>query len=395
MDDQITLASFDISETSGFLPETPPLTMLPAYFARWNEVFFQLSDLLREGRLRKVVDGLPSLEFSEESLKTIEEWRAALVILSALFQGYLWQDGEAGLPKTIPSILAVPFHVVSEKIGTPLVTTYASTVLYNWQIKDPKKPFLEASKPMEYIENVESIANHTGTKDESWFFMIHVVIEREARAAPKAILNGLAAVKDENNAALKDSLRVIWLALDEMEKDLGHMADSCSPKTFYVNIRPYVAGTKGLDAFPEGIIYEGVDTKPHQYRGASAAQSTPIKAIDSFLGVQHGEDNTKFLKEMLDYMPMNHRRFLEYLSKQPSVRDYIANSNDKDLVEKYNSTIDMLTAFRTKHIEIVTRFIVNQKEYTVNPSLEETGTAGTKFIEFLKALRDDTKRFMI
>ena len=236
----------------------------------------QLSDLLRNKQLRKVVHELPELEFSEKTLHSIEEWRGALIMLSGLFQGCMWQEGEARLPSKMPSILAVPFDNVSKKVGTPLVITYASTVLYNWRMRDPDKPMT--------IENLQAIVNHTGTEDESWFFMIHVLIELEAVPAIKGMWDGLAAQEEGNNVDLVRSLANVESALAGMGRALGRMSDGCSPRTFYVDIRPYLAGTKGLDAFPNGMIYEGVDSKPLQFYGGSAAHSTSIKAIDIYLG---------------------------------------------------------------------------------------------------------------
>ena len=181
METRPALNFFDISSKTGFLPESPPLTALPSVFNDWNEVFSQLSDLLRKHKLRDAVHRLP--EFHEQHLCTKEEWRAALILLSGLFQGYLWQDDEKGLPTKMPAVLSVPFVKVSKQIGTPPVGNYASTVLYNWRLRDPRK---EMS-----LENLQAIVNHTGTEDESWFFMVHVVIELEAVPAVEAIWEGL------------------------------------------------------------------------------------------------------------------------------------------------------------------------------------------------------------
>ena len=385
METRPALNFFDISSKTGFLPESPPLTALPSVFNDWNEVFSQLSDLLRKHKLRDAVHRLP--EFHEQHLCTKEEWRAALILLSGLFQGYLWQDGEKGLPTKMPSVLSVPFVKVSKQIGTPPVGNYASTVLYNWRLRDPRK---EMS-----LENLQAIVNHTGTEDESWFFMVHVVIELEAVPAVEAIWEGLGGMDKEDNVVLSHCLKKIESALINMMQALNRMSERCEPKTFYVSIRPYVAGTKDLDAFPEGILYEGVDSKPLAYNGASAAQSTPLRAFDCFLGIDHDGKELEFLEEMRKYMPEKHRKFLEYLSIQRSLRQYIVQSQDKDLITQYNSTIETFVEFRDAHIVVVTRFIVNQKQHTVNPSLEEIGTGGTPFMHFLKNVRDNTKNSKI
>ena len=379
-----TLESFDISTKTGFVPEKPPLTTLPPYFKRWNEVVSRLSTLLQNHELRNAVHELPALEFSEATLSSDEEWRAALVLLSGLFQGYMWQDGEDGLPSKMPSILTIPFHSVTQKVGTPLVGTYASTVLYNWHLRDSEKEMT--------IDNLQSIVNHTGSEDESWFFMIHVLIELEAVPAVVAIWNSLAAQREGNNAELVKNLSNIKSALEKMGHALGRMSERCSPKAFYVNIRPFVAGTKGLKAFPNGMIYDGVYSEPQAFSGGSAAQSTPLKAIDIYLGVEHsGEESAQFLDDMRTYMPSKHSQFLQYLSDQPSLRRYVLDSHDEKLIMQFNATIEALVKFRSDHIVIVTRFIVNQIEHTVNnKSLKDTGTGGTSFMKFLKEVREDT-----
>ena len=374
------LVAFDVSTKTGFLPEEPPLTKLPPYFSSWNEVASHLSDLLQDRQLRNAVHGLPTLEFSDNTLRSDEEWRAALVLLSGLFQGYMWQDGEAGLPSKMPSILVVPFDNVSQKIGTPLVGTYASTVLYNWSLKDAEKEMT--------IENLQAIVNHTGSEDESWFFMIHVLIELEAAPAIVAVWNGLAAQHERSNAALVHNLSKIESALTRMGRALSRMSEGCSPKAFYVNIRPFVAGTKGL---LNGMIYEGVDSKLQQYSGVSGAQSTPLKAIDVYLGIEHRGECARFLNDMQTYMPSKHSQFLQYLSDQPSLRRYVMESHDEKLIMQFNATVDALVKFRSDHIITVTRFIVNQNEHTTNKSLETKGTGGTSFMVFLKKVRDDTR----
>ena len=265
-----TLESFEISQETGFLPEKPTLASLSPYFSEWEKVACQLSELLRNKQLREAVHKLPVLEFSQKTLHSIEEWRKALIILSGLFQGYLWQEGEAGLPSRMPSILAVPFNNVSKKFGLPPVLTHASSVLFNWHLKDPEKPIS--------LENLCAIINHTGTEDESWLFMATISVELEAVPAITAMWEGLVAREEGNNVTLIRSLAIIESAIAEMQLALNRMYEKCNPTTFYVMIRPYLAGTKGLDALPNGIVYEGVDTKPLQYYGGSAAQSAAVKA---------------------------------------------------------------------------------------------------------------------
>ena len=384
--DDPTLESFQISRKTGFIPETPPLATLPDCFKEWNDVAEQLSHLLHKKQLRDEVHRLP--DFNCENLGSIDEWRTALVLISGLFQGYMWQEGEKELPDKMPAKLCVPFHTVSEKIGTPLVGTYASVVLYNWRLKDPKEGMT--------LENLQAIVNHTGSEAESWFFMVHVAIELEAVPAIEAIWNGLSAVEQGNKEMVVDCLEKIKSALSTMNKVLRRMAEKCNPKLFYVSIRPFLAGTKDLDAFPNGMYYEGVYEEPKKFSGGSAAQSTPLKALDIFLGIEHKQKDVKeFLESMKAYTPEKHQEFLQYLSRKPSVRQYVVDSNDKGLIQKFNSAIDAFVLFRIHHKRIVENFVIEQKLNSVNKSLEEKGTGGTPLHDFLDSVKDDTEETKI
>jgi len=180
-----SLKNFDISPDTGFIPPETPLSRLPPYFELWEEAVERLPQLLKEKRLRKVVDELPALEFSEKTLHSTQEWCRALVMLSGLFQGYLWQEGEAGVLRKMPAMLAVPFNTVSKYIGLLPVATYASTTLYNWGLRDPSQPMT--------ADNLYALVNHTGTEDESWFFMVALLVGLYAVPDLNAILEGIVA----------------------------------------------------------------------------------------------------------------------------------------------------------------------------------------------------------
>ena len=384
----VTLDSFAISEKTGFVPETPPLASLPSYFSKWEMVVGQLSDLLREKTLRDAVHHLPVVEFSENTLHSIEEWRRALIVLSALFQGYMWQEGEAGLPSKMPAILAVPFNEVSQKIGVPLVGVYAANVLYNWYLPDPSQPISADNMP-------HAMITYTGTEDESWFYMVALLVELEAVPAIKAMWAGISAMEEDNIEVLIINLAIIESSIKAMQHCLSRMSEKCSPQVFYVELRPYFAGTKGLDAFPNGMIYEGIDSKPRQYYGSSAGQSSAIRAIDLYLGVQHSGTDAQFLNAMLDYMPQKHRQFLQYLSKQPSLQHYVLKRRNTELIKQFNATVEAFVNYRSYHVILVTRYITNQKEHSVNASLNTKGTGGTHFMCFLKNVRDNTRAMKI
>jgi indoleamine 2,3-dioxygenase len=88
-----TLAESEI-ESSGFLPEQPPLDSLSdPYYGPWETLIKHLPKLLKDKTIRSRTIELPVLSVSR--LKTIPEWRRAYVILSFLAHGYIWGGDHA------------------------------------------------------------------------------------------------------------------------------------------------------------------------------------------------------------------------------------------------------------------------------------------------------------
>jgi indoleamine 2,3-dioxygenase len=117
--------------------------------------------------------------------------------------------------------------------------------------------------------------------------------------------------------------------------------------------------------------------------------------------------------EMRRYMPGPHARFLNDVSSVANIRQYVEeHQSDKQLCLAYDACLAMLSAFRDKHIAIVTRYIINPSkqvrarsrsrspEVTRNKlnlavasrknKENQKGTGGTALIPFLKQARDET-----
>ena len=377
---EFSLESFDISEKTGFVPEVPPLSRLSGKaFSSWEEVMDRLPTLIETRQLRAQVDNLPEAEFSERTLKSEREWWRAYNLLTFLSQGYIWMEGEKGLVSKIPRKLAVPWYEVSKHLELHPVCTYANLVLQNYFLQDPRAPHSES--------NIFTASTFTGTNDESWFFKVHIFVELAATLGLKAMVQAHEAMSRGDNKALVVELQHVKSSLHGMKEAMNRMFEKCDPKTFYVKMRPFYAGSKGIDAFPDGLIYEGVDQSPLKFNGGSGGESSAIYSFDIFLGVCH--DST-FVDEMKGYMPSKHRQFLDALARQPSVRQYVAKSRDPEVIASYNKAVDAFVEFRSSHIILVTRYIVSQKKFSINSSLEDKGTGGTEFMPFLKKLRDET-----
>ena len=379
-----SLAEFDISEKTGFVPETPPPVSLPAYFQKWEDAVGRLHQLLQEKQLRRVVNQLPVLEFSDKTLQSTGEWRRALVVVSFLFQGYMWQDGATGVPDKMPSILCVAMESVTRKIAVPLVGVFASTSLYNWR-------FIDASKPPSQ-ENMHGVVSYTGEEDESWFYANTLQVEIAAAPAMKAILKGIAAQAEKKDDELSSALTEIAAAAKAMEAALKRVNEGCKPSSFFSGFLPFFSGSISL---PNGMIYEGVDSKPRKTHNFTAAQSTSVKALDFYLGVQHSPANLEFLNAMIDYMPQKHRDFLQFIAKQPSLRQYVASSGNGNLVRSFNSAVESLTNFRSYHVIVVTKYVLNQIALITPPPAEGEERGEAPLMTKMKSIRDSTRATMI
>ncbi|KAF2462146.1 indoleamine 2,3-dioxygenase subfamily [Lineolata rhizophorae] len=431
------LEDYDISPEHGFLPSEIPLEVLPDhYYAPWETVIRNLQGLILSRRLHGVVDKLPVL--STDYLLTEAEWRRAYSILAIISHAYIW-GGDTPCD-TVPPPISIPFTSTCNHFELPTVATYAGLTLWNW------RP-LFSNEPIDNLENLSTLFTLTGSLDESWFYLVSVAIE--ARAAPiiPLMLEAVAAARRNDSITVTECLRAFAERLDELGGLLQRMYENCDAHVFYHRIRPFLAGSKNMaDAgLPNGVIFDdGTGTQPYvQYSGGSNAQSSVIQFFDIILGVEHrptgqsapdgngnaanGSENAagvdavqspthNFITEMRRYMPGPHRRFLEAVASVANIREFVSRRKKRDgaLTTAFDACLAMLRAFRDKHIQMVSRYIIvksresrshsrsmspRQQAPRVNLAGADDdeqqrrrlrGTGGTALIPFLKQARDET-----
>ncbi|TKR86469.1 hypothetical protein L596_011058 [Steinernema carpocapsae] len=129
-----------------------------------------------------------------------------------------------------------------------------------------------------------------------------------------------------------------------------------------------------------GLILEGLEhLGPQPISGASAAQSSTIQTFDAFLKIVHIGNSNNFLLKQRNFMPVPHRKFIEWVEKN--------SSEDVKDIPGYDEVVAALRGFRSLHIRLVTSYIFTvKKEGTAN-----LGTGGTSFMHFLKDVRDDCR----
>ena len=381
-------AKYQLSGVTGFLPDQEPLRRLPRYYLIWEETLDNLNELIKTKKLRIHVERWQCLQLHSGSslLSSERHWQRAFVVLSFVGQAYIWMNGVEDTPSIIPEALAKPWWEVSDHLGVPPVASYAAVVLYNWRMINPSLGIIPG--------NLVTLHTYTGSRDEEWFYLVSVFCELAAAPGITAALDAFSAMKQRNAPQLIASLSQVAASIKEMTKSLNRMYEECRPDVFYHTIRPFQSGYTDPSMFPHGgIIFEGVSDTPKRFAGASAAQSSTLPVFDTLLGITKTGDGEKFLKEQRSHMPHFHREFLASLAEQPiMLKSFIAENGDAELSSTYNKCVQNLTEFRSQHIVLVTRMIVNPANFSKASmgGLATRGTGGTDFMVVLKNLRDDT-----
>jgi indoleamine 2,3-dioxygenase len=295
-------------------------------------------------------------------------------------------------------------------------------VLWNWRPLFPEDP-------IDTLENLSTLHTYTGSLDEQWFYLISVAIEARGAPAIPMMLDAIEAARQNDTLVVTECLRSMAERLDEIGSLIQRMYENCDPHVFYHRIRPFLAGSKNMGeaGLPNGVLWDtGVGQQQYvQYAGSSNAQSSIIQFFDIVLGIEHlptgerasdhssssdSEASTPppndFLKEMRNYMPGPHRRFLEHVERIANIRAFVLeNSHDRALTTAYDACLAMLRALRDKHIQIVTRYIILKSRESrsgsrsLSPQSAKVkrskiekgrGTGGTALLPFLKQARDET-----
>ncbi|KAG9247065.1 Indoleamine 2,3-dioxygenase [Calycina marina] len=404
----IILEDYDVSPVHGFLPHELPLQGLNSYYDDWEEAVRVLPANFARKTYRSKLDKLTVLSTSR--LHTKGEWQRAYVLLTFMTHGYIW-GGE--LPAEIlPPCISIPILVVAERLGIPPTATAASLCLYNFKTSAPDL----LTQP----ESLTTLHTFTGTRDEEWFYLVSTAIE--ARGAPiiPTMLKAMDAVRADNASVVTRSLQEFIVCVSDINALIERMYEECKPEVFYHEIRPALAGSKNMAAagLLRGVFYDEGYGKGEwrQYSGGSNAQSSTIQFLDLVLGIRHfptkipGEEpreKDSFHKEMRDYMPGGHRRFLEIIQQVANIREYAqACALGEEITIAYNDAVISLSKLRDNHIRLVTRYIVmparkssaNAMTGGLNLAVVSSGkndvlsgTGGTQLIPFLKQSRDETK----
>lgn len=254
-------------------------------------------------------------------------------------------------------------------------------------------------------------------------------MEAQAAYIIPVMLRALEAADRRDYATITRALEEMTVCIRKVAALLNRMDEKCDPMVFYYQIRPYLAGSKNMEAagLPRGVFYDEGDNQGswRKLRGGSNGQSSLIQFFDIVLGVEHtahgnstpdAASNTtgsSFHEKVREYMPGPHRRFLEHISRMGSIRalaqEVSTTAEQESFRRAFQDATTTLAEFRSMHLQIVTRYIVvPSRQKLANGKLnlasaamrdrdsgdsgpvELTGTGGTPLLPFLKQTRDET-----
>ncbi|OAA80699.1 indoleamine 2,3-dioxygenase [Akanthomyces lecanii RCEF 1005] len=394
---------------NAFLPEKSPVHVLSdPYYQPWEAVGQNLARLIDDGTIHDAIRQLPIL--SVDKLVSEAEWRRAYTMLAFMTHAYVWGGDKP--EEILPPQISVPFLKVSAHVELPPVLTYAAANLWNFTC--------QGGDDFSDLDKLRLCFSFTGTESESWFLLISVAMEAKAAGILQTMTTALDAVKARDYDGVVAGLEELRRCIDSVAQLLERMYEKCDPMTFYHRIRPFLAGSQNMAAagLPRGVFYDEGDGRGEwrQLRGGSNGQSSLIQFFDVVLGVEHNGHGDKkhasFHQEVREYMPGPHRRFLVQIARMGSIRELamVASSSEMDaqrrLRDAYTAATMALTAFRQKHISIVTRYIIIPSKQpwqgrtgkqnlassssTSKDDEQLTGTGGTALVPFLKKARDET-----
>lgn len=383
----------------GFLPEQC-CDKAPFGFEFVDHFAMVLPETVTSGeKFRSIVNSYNYVPGLNEVTDSINRSQLQFIysILTMAMNRYIWCTGvnDAKYYSAIPDIIACPLWQVSKKLGIEMALTHATVDLWNWSLIDKNEPF--------DLDNLKVNHTMTGNRSEEWFYLIMIAIEGVSGRMVTEIPNCHTYFNDDDKHKVKEFLDSCLVDLTKIVKIIKRMYEQCDPDFFFNNLRIYLSGSKN-DNLPDGVKLNleplGKKSRTIKNIGGSAAQSTLIQMYDCFFGIEHDEHGKTFLDEMRKYMPKSHYEYLRNLEQLPSLKEYVLNSADTELIEKYNDCVKCLKKFRQAHLGLVHKYIMRfvkqpQTEIKSDEQIEPNqnknahgtkGSGGQSPVEFCKDL---------
>jgi indoleamine 2,3-dioxygenase len=181
--------------------------------------------------------------------------------------------------KILPASLSIPLIDASDHFGLPPVLTYTALCLWNHNV----------GPGQDELDSLSTRMTFTGSVDESWFYLVSVIIEARGGIMVSLLLECLDAANDGEVLLVIERLERTSAILVELKTLLLRVYEKCRPRIFYDEFRPFLAGSKGTEALRRGVLLEDRNgSRFHgQYSGGSAGQSSLFQFLDITLGTRN------------------------------------------------------------------------------------------------------------
>ena len=383
MQQNYTDGFFNVGPVNGFLPQSLPLSVLPATYTGLQELLDKMPvqlDAEHFGYLHypnKIVEAVDQLPNYIDAVKAEEDVR----VIQALFRGYSFlasaftlessfhhyrETGNYGKARNVlPIQIAQPFVAVADKMDVyPWLDYHYAYSLGNFKKKDD-----EAG--LEWT-NLEMCVRFSGQPDEVGFIMLHVDINQHSADLVGSVMKALEAVAHGETENVEEALDWNMRTMVEMNNRRREMWKA-SRWQHYNDFRVFIMGVKGNEElFGDGVTYTGVWEEPKQFRGQTGAQDDIIPMEDIFSGVINyypKNELTKYLLDLRTYRPKCIQQFFIDLEKevegihQRGMLGYLQEQKSVVGLSRLLGILEQIYHFRNGHWQFVQKYIMANTPY--------------------------------
>jgi len=361
------------------LPAAPSLEKNTKY-KPWRDICERLPELNKKKSIRSAIAGLEDI--STDDIKDTKDQIAAVSMLLLMTNSYLFCDME-NIPTEIPSHLAKPLHELTRQLKVKNSLGYVQ-LLYNWRIVNPKEPIS--------LDNIDLRYSFTGLDDEKYFFMVStctdLLLAPMIRELIEAIQN---ASRNNNNLLLNNLTKVVelWKSVHAIMPEIHNRVD---PQAFYNIVRPYIGGYHDTSMFPCGVKFGGVSPPSccSRAEGGSTGNDPLYHIFEKALQITY-KSPTGVAEAYKTGFIEPHQKLVADIESTSTIRDYIKETKDAELIRVYNELIDGYILFHTIHWTYIQRFILDNVPHIPKQMIKGQGNTPVTFLENKSKLLEESK----
>ncbi len=295
-----------------------------------------------DNELDQLIERIPDLALKDQKF--------LYAFLGVVQAKYVWAKGEKDTEANIPKHIGKPLHAIGTIMKLPPFFNYYPCTGFNWNLKDPSKPF-----SLDNIRVIFSLKQKFREHVDN-FFLLHIAIEAAGGKCLADMMKAKEYMIKRDNKKLVKVMENVLTSISNIVNIMKQFPVKCSPEAYY-SFRHIFNGVYDKEKFPEGIKYEGVECDPILYPSVNAGQSPIIPAFDTFLGVEHQDNDKLIVHGNQQFYHPRHLQFIFDLGRAPVVKTYIESINNKELTTLYQKCAEKILNFRRVHYSIVKTYL--------------------------------------